>query len=93
MQAEAARGGDVAMRDGHTRMSCVDGRVWPSSAYSTTSVLCVNVTVYAPTKVSVCINSPHVVVLQVCSARGAASALAGWPGVENPDLYSLEGFK
>lgn len=25
MQAEAARGGDVAMRDGHARMTCVDG--------------------------------------------------------------------
>ena len=56
-----------------------------------TLMVCVNVTVYAPTKVSVCINSPHVGVLQVCSARGAAGALAGWPGVENLDLYSLEG--
>ena len=91
MQAEAVRGGDVAMRDGHARMTCVDGRVWPSSAYSTTSVLCVNVRVYAPTEVDVCINRPHVVVLQVCSARDAAGALAGWRAVENTDLCKHEG--
>ena len=56
-----------------------------------TLMVCVNVTVYAPTKVSVCINSPHVGVLQVCSARGAAVASGGWHGVENPELRTYEG--
>ena len=36
-----------------------------------TLMVCVNVTVYAPTKISVYINSLHVGVLQVCSARAA----------------------
>ena len=55
-------------------------------AISLTLMLCVNVTVYAPTKVSVRINSPHVGVLQVCSARCAAAASGGWHGVENAKL-------
>ena len=75
MQAEPARGGDLAMRGGRVR-------TWSNLlcnlrtfTRSPTLVLCVNVTVHAPVEVSVCINCLYVVYVQVCSAGGAGSAL------------------